>query len=202
MFTYEKIYNLPKGNLKQILILVRHFFQRLFINDVVFFEEQMKEKIIAILAILAVFSAHLSHMLLWKYAWTPDEGTSWVEKCHVIFFVMIITGFIAVLQWDVIFPDSRDFSNLLPFPVKIRNLFIAKLASLCLFVFFFFLGINSLSTLVFLLYLPQWQSSSLLFILRFVLAHLTSFLAAGFFIFFAIGLLTGVPPKILRVKKF
>jgi len=162
MFSYEKIYKLLRGNLKQILILARHFFQRLFINDVVFFEEQMKEKIIAILAILAVFTAHLSHMLLWKYTWIPDEGTSWVEKCHVIFFIMIITGFIAVLEWDVIFPDSRDFSNLLSFPVKIRNLFIAKLASLCFFVFLFFLGINSLSTLVFLLYLPQWQSSNLI----------------------------------------
>jgi len=202
MFSYEKIYKLLRGNLKQILILARHFFQRLFINDVVFFEEQMKEKIIAILAILAVFTAHLSHMLLWKYTWIPDEGTSWVEKCHVIFFIMIITGFIAVLEWDVIFPDSRDFSNLLSFPVKIRNLFIAKLASLCFFVFLFFLGINSLSTLVFLLYLPQWQSSNLLFSLRFALAHLTSFLAAGFFIFFAIGLLIGILTSLLGYKIF
>ena len=202
MFSYEKIYKLLRGNLKQILILARHFFQRLFINDVVFFEEQMKEKIIAILAILAVFTAHLSHMLLWKYTWIPDEGTSWVEKCHVIFFIMIITGFIAVLEWDVIFPDSRDFSNLLSFPVKIRNLFIAKLASLCFFVFLFFLGINSLSTLVFLLYLPQWQSSNLLFSLRFALAHLTSFLAAGFFIFFVLGLLIGILTSLLGYKIF
>ena len=202
MFSYEKIYKLTRGDVKQILILVRHFFQRLFINDVVFFEEQMKEKVIAILAILAAFTAYLSHMLLSKYAWIPDEGTSWVEKCHVIFFIMIITGFIAILELDVIFPDSRDFSNLLPFPVKIRNLFIAKLASLCLFIFLFFLGINSLSTLVFLLYLPQWQSSSLLFILRFVLAHLTSFLAAGFFIFFGIGLLIGILTSLLGYKIF
>jgi len=202
MFSYEKIYKLTRGDVKQILILVRHFFQRLFINDVVFFEEQTKEKVIAILAILAASTAYLSHMLLWKYTWIPDAGTSWVEKCHVIFFIMIIIGFIAVLEWDVIFPDSRDFSNLLPFPVKIRNLFIAKLASLCLFVFFFFLGINSLSTLVFLLYLPQWQSPSLLFSLRFILAHLISFLAAGFFVFFGISLLIGILTSLLGYKIF
>ena len=202
MFIYEKIYKLTRGDVKQILILTRHFFQRLFINDVVFFEEQTKEKVIAILAILAAFTAYLSHMLLWKYTWSHDAGTPWVEKCHVIFFVMIITGFIAVLEWDVVFPDSRDFSNLLPFPLKIRNLFIAKLASLFLFVFLFFLGINSLSTLVFLLYLPQGQSSNLLFILRFVLAHLASFLAAGFFIFFAIGLLIGILTSLLGYKIF
>ena len=202
MFTYEKIYNLPKGDIRQILILTRHFFNRLFINDVVFFEEQMKEKIIAILAILAVFTSYLSHMLLLKYAWIPDEGTSWVEKCYFIFFLMIIMGFIVVLEWDVIFPDSRDFSNLLPLPVKIRNFFIAKLASLCLFIFLFFLGINSLSTIVFLFYLPQWQSPSPLFSLSFIFAHLVSVLAAGFFIFFIFGLLIGILTSLFGYKIF
>ena len=65
MDIYENIFSLAKGDFKQSLTLVRHFYRRLFINDVVFFEEQMKEKIIAVLAIFAVFSAHLSHMLLW-----------------------------------------------------------------------------------------------------------------------------------------
>ena len=65
---YQKIFRLTRGDVKQILILVRHFFQRLLINDVVFYEEQTKEKVIAILAILAVFTVHLSHMLLSKYS--------------------------------------------------------------------------------------------------------------------------------------
>jgi len=98
MFSYKRIYTLPKGNLKQILILARHFFNRLFINDVVFFEEQMKEKIIAILAILAVISSYLSHRILFKYVWIADEGTSWVEKCYFLFFLMIIMGFIVVME--------------------------------------------------------------------------------------------------------
>ncbi len=202
MITYEKIYSLPKGDLKQILILVRHFFQRLFINDVVFFEEQMKERIIAILAILAVLFSYISHIILWKYEFIGDKGTSWIEKCYIIFFFMAIMGFIAALEWDVIFPDSRDFSNLLPLPVKIRNLFIAKLASLCLFIFLFSLGINSLSTFVFFFYLPKWQSPSVLFSLRFVFAHLISVLAAGFFIFFGIGLVIGILTSLLGHKIF
>jgi len=192
MFISEKIYRLPKGNFKQFHVLARHFFHRLFINDVVFFEEQMKERMISILAILAVFSSFLSHIILWKYEFIGDKGTSWIEKCYVIFFFMIIMGFISALEWDVIFPDSRDFSNLLPLPVKVRNLFMAKLASLCLFIFLFFLGINSLSTIVFWFYLPKWQSTSLLYSIRFVGAHLLSVLAGGFFIFFMFGLLIGI----------
>jgi len=202
MFIYEKIYKLPRGDIRQILILTRHFFQRLFINDIVFFEEQMKERIIAILAILAVLFSYISHIILWKYEFIGDKGTSWVEKCYIIFFFMTIMGFIAALEWDVIFPDSRDFSNLLPLPVKIRNLFIAKLASLCLFILLFSLGINSLSTFVFFFYLPKWQSPSVLFSLRFVFAHLISVLAAGFFIFFGIGLLIGILTSLLGHKIF
>jgi len=115
---------------------------------------------------------------------------------------MIIMGFIVVMEWEVIFLDSRDFSNLLPLPVKVINLFIAKFASICFFIFLFFLGINSLSTIVFLFYLPKWQSPSVLFSLRFIASHLVSVLAAGFFIFFILGLLIGILTSLLGYKMF
>lgn len=202
MDIYEKIFSLAKGDFKQSLTLVRHFYRRLFINDVVFFEEQMKEKIIAILAIFAVFSAHLSHMLLWKYVWIPDAGTSWVEKCYFIFFLMVLMGFIAVLEWDVIFLDSRDYSNLIPLPIKMRNLFSAKFASVCFFIFLFCLVVNSLSTLMFWFYLPQWRSSSIFFGLRFMFVHLISAFTASFFAFFIIGFLVGALITLFGYKIF
>ncbi len=202
MDIFEKIFSHAKGDFKQWLILVRHFFNRLFMNDIVFFEEQMKEKVIAILGILAVFTSYFSNAILWKYKWIPDEGTSWVEKCYFIFCLMIIMGFIAVLEWDVIFLDSRDFSNLLPLPVKIRNFFTAKFTSICLFIFLLILGINSISTLVFWFYLPKWQSSSLLYSIRFIVAHLISVLTAGFFIFFIFGFLIGILTSLLGYKIF
>jgi hypothetical protein len=64
---FEKAVSLFKGDIKQFLILVRHFYFRLFLNDIVSFEEQMKEKVIGILALLAIFSAHLSNVVLQKY---------------------------------------------------------------------------------------------------------------------------------------
>jgi hypothetical protein len=202
MNIYEKIFSRSQGDFKQWLILVRHFFNRLFINDVVSFEEQMKEKVIAVLAIFAVFSAHLSHRLLWKYVWIPDAGISWVEKCYFMFFLMVLMGLIAVLEWDVIFLDSRDYSNLLPLPVKIRNLFSAKFASLCFFIFMFYLVVNSLSTILFWFYLAQWQSTSIFYGLRFMFVHWISAFAASFFVFFIFGFFMGVLISIFGHKIF
>jgi hypothetical protein len=199
---FERAVNLFKSDSKQFLILARHFYFRLFLNDVVSFGEQMKEKVIGILALLAIFSAHLSHVILWKYWLIPDEGISWVEKCYLISFFMVLMGFITVLEWEVIFPDSRDFSNLMPLPIRLRTLFSAKFASLCLFVGLFALGMNSLSTLVFWYFLPKWHSSSFIYGMRFIFVHLVSVFAANFFIFFVSVFLIGLMMSVFGYKVF
>lgn len=206
MINFEKIYDFLdrdiSPNIKQFLILVRHFYFRLFLNDIVSFEEQMKEKVIGILALLAIFSAHLSNVVLQKYLLIADEGISWVDKCYLISFFMVLMGFITVLEWDVIFPDPRDFSNLMPLPIKLGTIFSAKFASLCLFVGLFALGVNSISTLVFWYYLPKWQSSSFIYGIRFVFVHLMSVFAANFFIFFVSVFLIGLLMSLLGYKMF
>lgn len=197
MADFEKILAFSGGNIRQFLILVRHFFHRLFLNDVVSFEEQMKEKVIGILAFIAVFCGHLSNSLLFKYLFLEDKGDSWVEKCYYITFFMVIMGFVSILEWNVIFPDSRDYSNLMPLPIKTKTLFTAKFTSLCIFIGMFTVGANVISTFMFWLYLARWQSSSPFFGIRFVIVHLTSVFAAGFFIFFLSILLIGILMNIL-----
>jgi len=187
---------------KQYIVLSRHFFIRLFINDIVAFEDQMKERIIGILALFAILCGHISNVALFKYALYEDKGTSWVEKCYVMTFFMILIGFIAVLEWDVILPDSRDYSNLFPLPISIRNLFIAKFTSLFIFVAMFAFAINALSVLTFAFYLPKWQSDTLGFGLRFVMVHVLSSTAAIFFMFFSVLLFLGILMTVLGNKLF
>lgn len=192
MEQFERILARSKGQKKQFLILTRHFFYRLFINDLVLFEEAIQHKIVALVVILSVISGHLSRVLLTKYLWIPDENTSWEEKCYFLLFGMLITGFIAVLEWDIIFPDSRDFSNLLPLPIQPRTLFLSKFASYFIFISLFTLGITVMSTFVFWIYLPQWQSPSLFFSLRFVVVHLVSVYAACLSVAFILALFIGI----------
>ena len=204
MKNLKNLFVLNKSKSPQFPVLVRHFFQRLFQNDFVSFEDQMKEKIISFLAMIAILSGHISNAVLMKYMFSPDNGVSWVERCYFTSFIMLLIGFITVFEWDVIFPDYRDFSNLMTLPIKLRTIFATKFTSLCLFVGIFAIGANSISTLAFWFHLIKWQEeSSLFFSLFFILAHFVCMFAACYFLFFfsvfVIGVLMLVfPERIFR----
>jgi hypothetical protein len=191
-----------KEEFRQYLVLTRHFFDRLFQNDVVDFADQMKERVIGVLTILAGFCGFLAYIALYKYAWIEDLGTSWREKALMITLYMLVMGLVAILEWDIIFPDSRDFANLSPLPLHPRTLFAAKFSSLFLFVGIFALGMNAISTLSFLVYLPQWQPSPLVFAGRLLLAHLFTMFLACFFMFFFNVALSGLLLTVLGYRLF
>lgn len=186
------IHHLYPQSIQQYRILVKHFFRRLFINDFVDFEDHMKTKVIGALAMLAVFSGHLSNMTLWKYYVFPENGRSWVEKAYIITIFMIIMGFISVLEWEVIFLDKRDFSNLCPLPIGPRTLFLSKFTSLCMFVGLCAFSMASLSTIVFAFHLPRWNSNSISYALRYCAAHSISVFSACFFMFFVSVFIVGL----------
>ncbi len=187
---------------RQLFILTRHFFHRLFRNDIVDFEDQMMERLIGVLALLGVFCGLLSYAFLNKYFWIPDEGNSWVEKCAFITFCMLVMGLIAALEWDILFPDARDYKNLYILPLRIRTFFSAKFASLCLFVGLFALSMISVSSLIFTSLLPHWSSSSPLFIIKFLLVHILCVFFALFFAFFFNILLIGFLMALLGHRLF
>jgi len=169
----------------QVGILTTHFFGRLFRNDIVDFEDQTKARLAAVLSILAVIMGWTSQMLLFfKYELSPDVNTSWQEKNYVFILMMVIFGIVTLLEWEMLFPDRRDFVNLTPLPVRLRTIFAAKLASFIAFIGLFSVAMSSLSSVVFALFLAQWRSDSMLFLARHVLAHLVSAFAACFCVFF------------------
>jgi len=169
---------------KQLLVLTRHFFDRLFQNEMFPFEEQMKEKVIVLLALLAVLGGHVANSILLRYWFVEDVGQSWLEKCFFISFFMALLAFATVLEWDVVFLDKKDFSNLRQLPVAQKTLFYSKFMSFLLFIGLFSAASNAVAVFVFAFYLPKWRSPSLLFLIRYMIAHVTSALAANAFIFF------------------
>lgn len=169
----------------QLTILTQHFFGRLFRNDIVDFEDQMKARLAAVLSILAVIVGWSSETLLSKYAFVRDANMSWQEKNYVFCLMMIIFGIVTLLEWEMLFPDSRDFINLWPLPIRLRTLFAAKLASFVFFVGLFSTALSSISSVLFAFLLAPWRSSSPFFLVRYVFAHLVSAFAACFFVFFA-----------------
>lgn len=191
-----------KWHLKQFSILTRHFFKRLFQNDYVAFEEEMKLKTIALLIIAASFLGYIAHRILFWYWLVKDINMSWVEKCYFISLFMAIIGFISLLQWENLFPDTRDYANLIGLPINTRIILAAKFASLFLYIGIFALGTNLISALVFWWYLPKWISSSVIFGAKFVAAHLISGIFAAYSTFFILFLIIGILKSIFGLRFF
>lgn len=167
-------------------LLTRHFFERLFHNDLVEFEDQMKERLIVTLALMAVFFFWASELMLFKYHFVPDTGRSWQEKSYLLSLMMLAFGVVALLEWDVLFPDRRDFLNLAPLPVRLRTVFAAKLASFVLFAAAFSAAMTGPSSVLFSIYLAQWRGDTLAMAGRYVAAHVLAGFAACFAVLFAV----------------
>lgn len=184
------------------VVLTRHFFRRLFLNETVFFEEQMIQKTIGIIAILSIFPAYIADSLLFIYLLKPEKGTAWAETALFITFIMLLIGLITLFEWEVMFLDRRDFFNLMPLPLRPLTVFSAKFLSLVIFVGLFAIGINSLSSLVFAMYISESRSYGLFSAVLLLLTHLLVMLAAGCFIFFSMALVVGLFNILLRGKLF
>ena len=193
----------PRAEFGQFLILSGHFFGRLFRNETVDFEDQMKERLIVALTLLAVIFAWSSWLLLFKYHFVPDVNRSWQEKNYIFTLMMLVFAVVTLLEWDVLFPDRQDFLNLTPLPVRLRTVFAAKLASFVLFVGMFSVAMMSVSSILFSIYLTEWRANSLVLAVRYVLSHLLAGFAANFtvffgFVFLQFFLMAALPLEIYR----
>ncbi|MBN2409179.1 MAG: hypothetical protein JXE07_05530, partial [Candidatus Aminicenantes bacterium] len=175
----------------QFSVLTRHFFHRFFQNDIVDFEDQMKEKVIGGMAFLGAFGIQIANTILLKYTFMEEEGPSWVDKCYFLWIFMLLLGLITVVEWDVIFPDRRDYLNIMALPVRLRTFFLAKSASFFLFIGLFSAAAHAPASFSFAYFLTRFRSDSFLFLLRYMAAHVISGLAAGIFIFFLLVFLQG-----------
>ncbi len=188
---------------KPFLVLTGHFFNRLFQNDVFPFEEQLKEKLFALLAILAAVGGHVANSIFIKYMMAvPDYGRSWEEKCYFLTLFMLLLAFAVVLEWDVVFLDKRDYSNLMSLPIRPRTMFYAKFASFAVFIALYTLAVNVLAVFVVATYLAQWKSQTIGAMLGYMGAHLMSALAANFTVLFMFVLLQAVLLALLNPAWF
>jgi len=191
-----------QSGFSRLTALTHHFFKRLFLNETVFFEEQMMGKVIGIIAILSIFPAYVADALLFRYLLFPEKGTAWAEICLFTSLIMLLVGLITLFEWEVIFFDRKDYLNLMPLPVKPLTIFTAKFISLIMFVGMFVVGVNSLSSFVFAMFLGESRAYGLMSGLVLFLTHLLVMLTAGSFIFFSLAFLAGLFNILLRGKLF
>jgi hypothetical protein len=93
-----------------------------------------------VLSLLALPGGFYSIFLLEKYStllqWMRGQhdfdplAAALPDEYFFIVLSMTVTGVVAVWRWDSIFPDRRDYSNLVPLPISMRNIFFANLAAI------------------------------------------------------------------------
>jgi hypothetical protein len=66
-------------------------------------------------------------------AFNPFTSTLSDEYFFIV-LSMVVTGAAVLWRWDSIFPDRRDYTNLVPLPIFLRSLFFANLFAIVVFV--------------------------------------------------------------------
>jgi hypothetical protein len=65
---------------------------------------------------------------------------------------MAITGIVTVLKWDKILPDSQDYLNLAPLPIRPRTVLAANAAAIAIAVVVFAVDVNAVPAVFFPLF--------------------------------------------------
>ncbi|MBM3747355.1 MAG: hypothetical protein FJW34_16335 [Acidobacteria bacterium] len=195
---------------QQWKLLARTFWERFFDNELVAMKGEMQHTLTQIVALLTAVGTTISLLLLLKYSLIlvprsrlaeVTRVASWADKTFFLAYSMVAFGFLTVLCWDALFPDRRDAMVLTPLPLKTRTVFLAKQASLAVFLLIFAGAINLLPALLFPL-VASPQTASRLGLAGQIAAHLLSTLAASAFVFFVLLSLHGLLISVLSHRQF
>src|SRR5215475_8675679 len=112
-----------------------------------------------VLTLLAVPGGFVSILLFDKYGsllqWLRGQTNvdplriAFPDEYFFIVLSMTVTGAVAVWRWDAIFPDRRDYINLVPLPVSTRTIFFANLVAVLLLVSVVAIDVNAASCVLF-----------------------------------------------------
>ena len=129
----------------------------------------------------------------------------WALRNFRLFFPALsfaVVGFATVFQWDMLFPDRRDFLIVSLFPVPVREIFAAKFGALGIFLGLLIGALNFFPTISSTLFCLS-KADAWGFGLRLVTAQITATAGAAVFAFLLVAAFQGLlinltTPRIFR----
>ena len=191
-------------------LLLDLFRARFFENDAVSPEGGFETNIWQVLGFLGTPGFFVTFFLMPAFmelaVQKPGPTVDWAVRISRLFFPaysFAVTGFVTVFEWDMLFPDRRDFMILASFPLRLRDLFAAKFAALGLFLLTMIGAVNFFPTLMapaFSMGIPQVRAAGAVHV---IVAQIASTWGASAFAFFAVAAFQGVlinvaSPRIFR----
>ena len=163
-------------------------------------------------ALLAVPGAFFSMALFDKYSsllnWFRGGPArdilliSIPDKYFFIVFAMVVSGAVATLKWDRIFPSRQDYANLAPLPIAAWKIYLANLTAILLLASLFVVDVNAASALLFPLVVVAGSGEPGGSFFAFAGAHAATLALASAFTFFACFALIGMLVSCLPQRVF
>lgn len=154
MRALARIRRLVRDGDTHLVDLTEHFFRRLFDSEFISKDAEAHLGVMHILALLTVpaifYTFYVSPVygyVYWHFSWNLYDAICISDQCRYVLFSMVVIGIVTVVEWDRLFPDRRDYAILMPLPLKLRNIFCAKVAALLTFVGLFILAVAGFPTL-------------------------------------------------------
>ena len=164
-----------------------------------------------VLTLLAMPGGFVSLLLLNKYGtflqWLRGATNvdplqiSFPDEYFFIVLSMTVTGAVAVWRWDAIFPDRRDYMNLVPLPISTRTIFFANLVAVFFLVGLIAFDVNAMSCILFPTVVGATQRT-FLFFFKFAVVHAFVVVLASVFAFFAVFAVLGILMAVLPPRAF
>lgn len=123
------------------------------------------------------------------------------DEYFFIILSMVVTGAVAVWRWDAIFPDRRDYINLVPLPISTETIFFANLVAVLFLVGLIAVDVNAASCVLFPAVVGATQTK-FLFFAKFAVVHTVGVVLASVFSFFAVFAVLGLLLAVLPSRAF
>ena len=181
--------------------LVRLFVDRVFHGSGESADGELDLSMGLVLSLLALPGGFYSVFLLEKYStllqWMHGRhyfdplAAALPDEYFFIVLSMTVTGVVAVWRWDSIFPDRRDYLNLVPLPISMRSIFLANIAAILFLAVVLALDVNAVSAILFPLVVSAFQGA-FSFFAQFFWVHTLVVILASIFSFSSVFATVGI----------
>jgi hypothetical protein len=192
-------------------ILYRHFLGQFFENELISPQGEMRSGMVGVLALiatpglllpLAYFSKYSPLLAFVRQMRAVDRDlATYPDKMVFLTAAIVIPALAALMKWDTLFPTRTDHSILVPLPVRLPEIFLAKSAALFSFVLLFALAVNGAASILFPL-VVMGDTGTLLSALRYIGAQFVSTMAASVAMCSLLVAVQGVGLSLIGLERF
>jgi len=192
--------------------LVRHFLVRM-VREGHADSAELQLGVGPLLGILAAPGAFQCFLLLEKYSsllnWFRGRRhedlliSSAPDKYMFLSIAMAVVGIVTVLKWDRILPDSQDYLNLAPLPIRPHNILLANATAIGIAVVVLATAVDGASILLFPVFVTDASLIATAGPIDFIASHALCMVLASLFGFCAVFAVLGelaatLPREIFR----